>query len=123
MRLPFGSRIGTIKLPRFSLPFSPFSRRKESDRRIKEEIQLLKKQLAKLEAGQEELNKRFDETRGIFIENITIEKLYLDKMQLELGSINVQDLSGALNVGITCAGDGPETKPLPCNRMPRINIK
>lgn len=91
-------------------------------RQIKEEIQYVKKQLAKLEVVQEELNKRL-ETKGIYIENVNIEKLYLEKMQMDLGSINVQDLSGALNVGITYTGDGQETKPLSCNRMPRINIK
>lgn len=122
MRLPFGLSIFRIKLPRFPPLFTSFSRRKGSMRQIKEEIQYVKKQLAKLEVVQEELNKRL-ETKGIYIENVNIEKLYLEKMQMDLGSINVQDLSGALNVGITYTGDGQETKPLSCNRMPRINIK
>lgn len=101
------SRFG-IRLPRLCWFFINAGGRKqaadESANKLKSELQLIKIQLAELSDKYEDILNHLD-NRDIVVETVNIENLALEKLEVKLDSVNVETLSGALNIGVTCGGN------------------
>lgn len=61
-------------------------------------------ELAELSDKHEDILNHLD-NRDIVIETMNIENLVLEKLEVKLDSVNVDNLTGALNIGVTCGGN------------------
>ncbi|MTI83193.1 MAG: hypothetical protein FH756_04655 [Firmicutes bacterium] len=79
-------------------PCQPITNLQASLTRLENEVQIIKKQVQNLQSNQEAPKDGKDSKNGI--ENFTVERMYVDKFELNVESIDVETVSGALNVGI-----------------------
>lgn len=73
-------------------PCKPSTDFQASLTRLEAEVQIIKEQLLRLQSALE--------AQKSGIENYTVERMYVDKFELTVESIDVETVSGALNVGI-----------------------
>lgn len=94
-----------LRLPRICWFFTNAGVRKHADQEsaneLRSELQSLKMKLTELTGKYEDILTRLD-NRDIVIETLNIENLVLEKLEVKLDNVNVDDLSGALNIGVTC---------------------
>lgn len=85
----------------------------------------LLEKLADLEKKQEDLFRLLSQ-KSWTIEKVVIEKMHNDKLEFKLDSIDIKELSGMLNLGMTYGGNLYKTEPAenkPGNEITPIQVK
>lgn len=81
--------------------FKKFMPLKISSNNSKEEIHILCNEIKTLNETLNQINKDILSKQDVQVENVNFENLILDKLSFDLGNFDVDQISGALNIGIT----------------------